>query len=63
VWPIARSRPATLDEFIADLRHVQKVAGIDHTAFATDMTGMSTFTAILTYPEFAAVPAALLTAG
>ena len=63
VWPIARSRPATLDDFIADLRHVQKVAGIDHTAFATDMTGMSTFTAILTYPEFAAVPAALLTAG
>jgi membrane dipeptidase len=63
VWPIARSRPATLDEFIADLRHVQKVAGIDHTAFATDMTGMSTYTAILTYPEFAAVPAALLTAG
>ena len=27
------------------------------------MTGMSTFTAILTYPEFAAVPAALLAGG
>ena len=27
------------------------------------MTGLSTYTAILTYPEFAAVPAALLTAG
>ena len=57
VWPVARAHPAPLDQFLADLRHVKGVAGIDHTAFATDMTGMSTFTAILTYPEFAAVPA------
>jgi membrane dipeptidase len=63
VWPVVRQRPAPLDQFLADLRHVTQVAGIDHTAFATDMTGMSTFTAILTYSEFAAVPAALLAAG
>ena len=63
VWPLTRGRPAPLDQFLADLRHVKGVVGIDHTAFATDMTGMSTFTAILTYPEFAAVPAALLAGG
>jgi membrane dipeptidase len=63
VWPLTRRHPAPLDQFLADLRHVKDVAGIDHTAFATDMTGMSTFTAILTYPEFAAVPAALLAGG
>jgi membrane dipeptidase len=63
VWPLARVHPAPLDQFLADLRHVKGVVGIDHTAFATDMTGMSTFTAILTYPEFAAVPAALLAGG
>ena len=63
VWPVARRHPAPLDQFLADVRYVRDVAGIDHTALATDMTGMSTFTAILTYPEFAAVPAALLAGG
>jgi membrane dipeptidase len=63
VWPLATQRPASLDQFLADLRHVHRVAGADHTAFATDMTGLSTFTAIMTYQEFAPVPAALLAAG
>jgi membrane dipeptidase len=63
VWPLARQHPSPLDQFLADLRHVVRVAGIDHVGIATDMTGMATFTAILTYSEFAAVPAALLAAG
>jgi membrane dipeptidase len=63
VWPVATRHPAPLDQFLADLRHVKQVAGIDHTAFGTDMTGLATFTAILSYAEFAAVPAALLAAG
>ena len=63
VWPLVQRRPASLDQFLADLRHVRRVAGIDHTAFATDMTGMADFTAVLTYEEFAAVPAALLAGG
>ena len=63
MWPLTRGRTASLDQFLADLRHVKGVVGIDHTAFSTDMTGMSTFTAIPTYPEFAAVPAALLAGG
>lgn len=63
VWPLVRQRPAPLDQFLADLHHVRRIAGIDHTAFATDMTGMAGFTAVLTYEEFAAVPAALLASG
>ncbi|MGH7320146.1 MAG: dipeptidase [Candidatus Rokuibacteriota bacterium] len=63
VWPLVRQRPAPLDQFLADLRHVVQVAGIDHVGIATDMTGLATSTAILTYAEFAAVPAALLAGG
>jgi membrane dipeptidase len=63
IWPLVPSRPAPLDQFVKDLRHVQKTIGIDHVAFATDMTGMANQTAVLTYTEFAAVPAALLAAG
>lgn len=63
VWPLVVSSPAPLDQFLADLRYVVSVAGIDHTGIATDMTGMSTFTAIPTYTDFAAVPAALLANG
>ena len=63
VWPLARAHPAPLDGFLADLRYVRRVAGLDHTAIGTDMTGMSTQTAILSYTEFAAVPAALLANG
>jgi ATP-dependent Clp protease ATP-binding subunit ClpC len=63
IWPLVRARPAPLDGFLADLRHAATTVGIDHVMFATDMTGMSTETAILTYTEFAAVPAALLAAG
>jgi membrane dipeptidase len=63
IWPLARSHPAPLDQFLADLRHVRATIGIDHVSFATDMTGMANETAILTYAEFAAVPAALLAAG
>lgn len=63
IWPLVPSRPATLDQFLKELRHVQKTIGIDHVGFATDMTGMANQTAVLTYTEFAAVPAALLAAG
>ena len=63
IWPLVRQRPATLDGFFADLRHARQVMGVDHVSFATDMTGMAMSTAILTYTEFAAVPAALLANG
>jgi membrane dipeptidase len=63
IWPLVPSRPAPLDQFMKDVRHAQKTIGIDHVGFATDMTGMANQTAVLTYTEFAAVPAALLAAG
>ena len=63
IWPLARSHPAPLDQFLTDLRYVRTTIGIDHVSFATDMTGMANETAILTYAEFAVVPAALLAAG
>ncbi len=62
VWPLA-SPPAPLDQFLADLRYVVRVAGIDHTGIGTDMTGLDKYTAIPTYADFAAVPAALLASG
>ncbi|MBI1734927.1 MAG: membrane dipeptidase, partial [Candidatus Rokubacteria bacterium] len=63
VWPIARQPGAPLDDFLADLRHVVRVAGIAHAAIATDMTGLQTFTAIPTYRDVGALPAALLASG
>lgn len=62
VWPFVSGRSASLDQFLADLRHVSRVAGIDHTAIGTDMTGLP-YTAIASYRDFGAVPAALLAAG
>jgi membrane dipeptidase len=63
VWPIARQAGAPLDDFLADVRHVVRVAGLDHTAIATDMSGLRSFTAIPTYREIVALPAALLASG
>ena len=63
VWPIARQAGGPLDDFLADVRHVVGVAGLDHTALATDMSGLRSFTSIPTYREVAALPAALLANG
>jgi membrane dipeptidase len=64
VWPLARQHPEPLEQaFLPYVRHVARVAGIDHMGIATDMTGMATYTSVLTYTEFAAVPAALLASG
>ncbi|HUF90849.1 MAG TPA: membrane dipeptidase [Candidatus Limnocylindria bacterium] len=62
VWPLAR-RGETLDVFMQDIDYVRALVGIEHVGIGTDMTGLSTFTSVPTYREFAAVPAALLARG
>jgi membrane dipeptidase len=62
VWPLARVGETT-EGFLQNVDYVRKVIGIEHVGIGTDMTGMSTFTSIPTYRDFAAVPAALLARG
>lgn len=62
VWPLARPGE-TIDVFLQSLDYVRALVGIEHVGIGTDMTGMSTFTSVRTYGEFAAVPAALLARG
>jgi len=62
VWPMT-STGAGIDAFVAELAYVRGLVGVDHVGVGTDMAGLSTFTSIPTYREFAPVPAALLTAG
>ena len=62
VWPIAR-RGETIDVFLQSIDYVRALIGIDHVGIGTDMTGMSVFTSVPTYRDFAAVPAALLARG
>jgi membrane dipeptidase len=62
VWPLARPGE-TIDVFMQSLDYVRALVGIEHVGIGTDMTGMSTFTSVPTYREFAAVPAALLARG
>ncbi len=62
VWPLAR-RGETIEVFLQSIDYVRALVGIDHVGIGTDMTGMSIFTSVPTYREFAAVPAALLARG
>ena len=62
VWPLARPGE-TIDVFLQSLDYVRALVGIEHVGIGTDMTGLSTFTSVPTYREFAAVPAALLARG
>jgi len=62
VWPMA-ARPAGLGQWLDDLDHVRRVAGIDHAGVGTDMAGLSTFTALPSYRGFPELPAALLARG
>ena len=52
-----------LGQWLDDLDHARRVIGIDHVGIGTDMTGLSTFTALPTYRGFPALPAALLARG
>ncbi len=61
VWPL--SSTGRLDTFLNEIAYVRDLVGIDHVGVGTDMAGMSTFTSIPTYREFAPVPAALLAHG
>jgi membrane dipeptidase len=62
VWPLAR-RGETIELFLQSIDYVRALIGIDHVGIGTDMMGMSVFTSVPTYREFAAVPAALLARG
>jgi membrane dipeptidase len=62
VWPMTMTG-ATIEDFVKELAYVRRVAGADHVGIGTDMAGLATFTWMLTYKEFAPVPAALLAAG
>src|SRR2546428_495040 len=71
IWPwesrgaggaqIAEAR--SLNQMISDIDHVRRLVGIDHVGIGTDMDGMSVYTAIPTYKEFAPLPAALIAKG
>jgi membrane dipeptidase len=62
VWPMA-ARPAGLGQWLDDIDHVRRVAGIDSVGLGTDMAGLSTFTVLPTYRGFPELPAALLARG
>jgi membrane dipeptidase len=62
VWPMA-ARPAGLGQWLDDIDHVRRVAGLDHVGIGTDMAGLSTFTVLPTYRGFPELPAALLARG
>jgi membrane dipeptidase len=62
VWPMS-ARPDGLGQWLSEIDHVRRVAGIDHVGIGTDMAGLSTFTVLPAYRGFPALPAALLTRG
>ncbi|MGH7312352.1 MAG: membrane dipeptidase, partial [Candidatus Rokuibacteriota bacterium] len=63
VWPLLRSGAGSFDQMLADIDHVRRLVGIDHVGIGTDMAGLSRFTVIPTYRDFAPLPAALLARG
>jgi membrane dipeptidase len=63
IWPLARRGEESLAQMLADIDYVRRLVGIDHVGIGTDMDGMSTFTVIPTYREFAPLSAALLSKG
>jgi membrane dipeptidase len=63
VWPMTSRSSTTLQDFARELLYVRDLVGVDHVGVGTDMAGLAGATSILTYREFAPVPAALLAAG
>jgi membrane dipeptidase len=62
IWPLAR-RPAGIGQWLDDLDHARRVAGVEHVGIGTDMTGLAGFTALPDYRALPALPAALLARG
>jgi membrane dipeptidase len=63
VWPLSRTGAGPLDQMLTDIEHVRRLVGIDHVGIGTDMDGLSRFTVMPTYRDFAPLPAALLARG
>jgi membrane dipeptidase len=64
VWPLTpRPEVDGIAGFLDEIAYVRGVVGLEHVAVGTDMAGLSTFTSIPTYREFAPIPAALLARG
>jgi membrane dipeptidase len=63
IWPLSRGGLGSLDQMLADIEHVRRLVGLDHVGIGTDMAGLSRFTVIPTYRDFAPLPAALLARG
>jgi membrane dipeptidase len=63
VWPMTSPGATSIEDFARELAYVRDLVGVDHVGIGTDMAGLATSTSILTYREFAPVPAALLAAG
>ena len=63
IWPLRVRGNDSLSQMLADIDHVRRIAGIDHVGIGTDMDGMSVYTVMPTYKEFAPLPAALLARG
>jgi membrane dipeptidase len=62
LWPLAHP-PAGLDELLDDLDYVCRLVGTEHVAVGTDMAGLRAATALRSYREFPALPAALAARG
>ena len=63
IWPMTSPSATDMDALVRELLYVREVVGADHVGIGTDMAGLSTFTSMPTYREFAPLPAALLAAG
>jgi membrane dipeptidase len=63
IWPYEPRGRAALHQMILEIDYVRRLVGIDHVGVGTDMDGMSIYTAMPTYKEFAPLPAALLAYG
>lgn len=62
IWPHTRTA-AGVEQLVAEVEYVRRLVGSDHVAIGTDMAGLTTFTSMPTYREFAPLPAAFLAHG
>jgi membrane dipeptidase len=63
IWPWSPPQRGSLHQMISEIDYVRRLVGIEHVGIGTDMDGMAGNTAILTYEDFAPLPAALLAYG
>jgi membrane dipeptidase len=63
IWPATSPGADDIHALVRELKYVRDLVGADHVGIGTDMAGLSIYTSMPTYREFAPLPAALLAAG